>query len=113
MSAPLAVTAEVDAVRELAAELAAITTRPWTLMEVCGGQTHSIIRNGIDQLLDGAVEFIHGPGCPVCPSTNGADMVMERAVGSSSREPTVCRSAGAGPDSAGDCGAAAVICTGR
>ncbi len=35
-------------------------------MEVCGGQTHSIIRNGIDQLLDGAVEFIHGPGCPVC-----------------------------------------------
>ncbi len=35
-------------------------------MEVCGGQTHSIIRNGIDQLLGGAVEFIHGPGCPVC-----------------------------------------------
>lgn len=41
-------------------------TRTWTIMEVCGGQTHSIIRNGIDQLLDGAVEFIHGPGCPVC-----------------------------------------------
>ncbi len=41
-------------------------TRPWTIMEVCGGQTHSIIRNGLDQLLDGAVEFIHGPGCPVC-----------------------------------------------
>ncbi|OBF21191.1 hydrogenase formation protein HypD [Mycobacterium sp. ACS4331] len=41
-------------------------THPWTIMEVCGGQTHSIIRNGIDQLLDGAVEFIHGPGCPVC-----------------------------------------------
>ncbi|BBX63117.1 hydrogenase formation protein HypD [Mycobacterium saskatchewanense] len=41
-------------------------TRTWTVMEVCGGQTHSIIRNGIDQLLDGAVEFIHGPGCPVC-----------------------------------------------
>ena len=42
------------------------SSRPWTIMEVCGGQTHSIIRNGIDQLLDGAVEFIHGPGCPVC-----------------------------------------------
>ncbi|TDO17775.1 hydrogenase expression/formation protein HypD [Mycobacterium sp. BK086] len=42
------------------------STRTWTIMEVCGGQTHSIIRNGIDQLLDGAVEFIHGPGCPVC-----------------------------------------------
>ncbi|WP_204079524.1 hydrogenase formation protein HypD [Mycobacterium riyadhense] len=41
-------------------------TRTWTIMEVCGGQTHSIIRNGIDQLLDGTVEFIHGPGCPVC-----------------------------------------------
>lgn len=41
-------------------------TRTWTIMEVCGGQTHSIIRNGIDQLLAGAVEFIHGPGCPVC-----------------------------------------------
>ena len=41
-------------------------TRTWTVMEVCGGQTHSIIRNGIDQLLGGAVEFIHGPGCPVC-----------------------------------------------
>ncbi|WP_137146799.1 hydrogenase formation protein HypD [Mycolicibacterium sp. CR10] len=41
-------------------------TRTWTIMEVCGGQTHSIIRNGIDQLLGDAVEFIHGPGCPVC-----------------------------------------------
>ncbi|MEU3186129.1 hydrogenase formation protein HypD [Streptomyces sp. NPDC006923] len=41
-------------------------TRPWALMEVCGGQTHSIIRHGIDQLLPEAVELIHGPGCPVC-----------------------------------------------
>lgn len=40
--------------------------RTWTIMEVCGGQTHSIIRNGIDQLLGDAVEFVHGPGCPVC-----------------------------------------------
>jgi hydrogenase expression/formation protein HypD len=39
----------------------ATATRQWTIMEVCGGQTHSIIRNGIDQLLDGAAEFIHGP----------------------------------------------------
>lgn len=42
------------------------STQTWTIMEVCGGQTHSIIRNGIDQLLGDAVEFIHGPGCPVC-----------------------------------------------
>ena len=41
-------------------------TRPWTLMEVCGGQTHTIVRQGLDDLLDGAVEMIHGPGCPVC-----------------------------------------------
>jgi len=41
-------------------------SRPWTLMEVCGGQTHTIVRQGIDELLEGAVEMIHGPGCPVC-----------------------------------------------
>lgn len=50
----------------LFAEIAAITTRHWAIMEVCGGQTHSIIRNGIDQLLPGKIELIHGPGCPVC-----------------------------------------------
>jgi hydrogenase expression/formation protein HypD len=42
------------------------TTRPWAIMEVCGGQTHSIIRHGIDQLLPQNIEMIHGPGCPVC-----------------------------------------------
>ena len=47
-------------------EIRAITTRPWAIMEVCGGQTHSIIRNGIDQLLPDQIELIHGPGCPVC-----------------------------------------------
>src|SRR5471032_1518435 len=41
-------------------------TRPWTLMEVCGGQTHTIVRQGLDELLGDAVEMIHGPGCPVC-----------------------------------------------
>ena len=50
----------------LAAEIGRIVTRPWAIMEVCGGQTHSIIRNGIDQLLPPEVELIHGPGCPVC-----------------------------------------------
>jgi hydrogenase expression/formation protein HypD len=47
-------------------EIRRITTRPWAIMEVCGGQTHSIIRNGIDQLLPPEIELIHGPGCPVC-----------------------------------------------
>lgn len=41
-------------------------TRPWTVMEVCGGQTHSLIRNGIDQLLPEGLQLVHGPGCPVC-----------------------------------------------
>jgi hydrogenase expression/formation protein HypD len=52
--------------RALLAELAQVTTRPWTLMEVCGGQTHTIVRQGIDELLPGGIRMIHGPGCPVC-----------------------------------------------
>lgn len=51
---------------KLFAQIHRITTRPWAIMEVCGGQTHSIIRNGIDQLLPAQIELIHGPGCPVC-----------------------------------------------
>ncbi|MBY8883374.1 hydrogenase formation protein HypD [Streptomyces sp. PTM05] len=47
-------------------DIRATVTRPWALMEVCGGQTHSIIRHGIDQLLPDELELIHGPGCPVC-----------------------------------------------
>jgi len=43
-----------------------IVTRPWTLMEVCGGQTHAIVKYGIDELLPDKVELVHGPGCPVC-----------------------------------------------
>ncbi len=52
--------------RRLLDDIKATVTRPWALMEVCGGQTHTIIRNGIDQLLPDGVELIHGPGCPVC-----------------------------------------------
>ena len=52
--------------RRLLDEIAERVTRPWAIMEVCGGQTHSIIRNGVDQLLPDEVELIHGPGCPVC-----------------------------------------------
>jgi hydrogenase expression/formation protein HypD len=52
--------------RRLLDDIHATVTRPWALMEVCGGQTHSIIRHGIDQLLPEKVELIHGPGCPVC-----------------------------------------------
>jgi hydrogenase expression/formation protein HypD len=52
--------------RALAAEIGRLVTRPWTLMEVCGGQTHTILRYGIDELLPAAVTLVHGPGCPVC-----------------------------------------------
>ena len=52
--------------KRLAAEINRIVTKPWSIMEVCGGQTHSIIRNGIDQILPNEIEMIHGPGCPVC-----------------------------------------------
>lgn len=52
--------------RKILDEIHAVTTKPWVIMEICGGQTHSIIRNGIDQLLPDGVELVHGPGCPVC-----------------------------------------------
>lgn len=55
-----------DLARKLIDQIHEVTTRPWAMMEVCGGQTHSIIRHGIDQLLPEGVEMIHGPGCPVC-----------------------------------------------
>jgi hydrogenase expression/formation protein HypD len=53
-------------VAALAKRIAARVTRRWVLMEVCGGQTHSIVRYGIDRMLPDGVELVHGPGCPVC-----------------------------------------------
>jgi hydrogenase expression/formation protein HypD len=52
--------------RKLLAEIHRIAIRPWTLMEVCGGQTHTIVKQGIDEALPDGVRMIHGPGCPVC-----------------------------------------------
>jgi hydrogenase expression/formation protein HypD len=51
---------------KLVNELRRVVTKPWVLMEVCGGQTHTIVKNGIDHLLPSEVELVHGPGCPVC-----------------------------------------------
>ncbi len=53
-------------VRQLAQAIARLVTRPWTLMEVCGGQTHAIVKFGIDELLPPEITLVHGPGCPVC-----------------------------------------------
>lgn len=53
-------------VQRLLAEIRTTTTRTWTLMEICGGQTHAIMRHGLDELLGAHIELVHGPGCPVC-----------------------------------------------
>ena len=55
-----------ELVKEFINEIHAITTRPWTLMEICGGQTHSLVRNGILEMLPDMITMVHGPGCPVC-----------------------------------------------
>ncbi|HEX3797128.1 MAG TPA: hydrogenase formation protein HypD [Verrucomicrobiae bacterium] len=52
--------------KKLVEEIKRVVTKPWVLMEVCGGQTHSIVKYGIDRLLPEGVELVHGPGCPVC-----------------------------------------------
>lgn len=57
---------DAASVRALAGRIRGITTRPWTIMEVCGGQTHTIVRFGIDELLPKEITLVHGPGCPVC-----------------------------------------------
>jgi hydrogenase expression/formation protein HypD len=54
------------AAEALAGAIARTATRPWALMEVCGGQTHSIVKYGIDRMIPAKVELLHGPGCPVC-----------------------------------------------
>ena len=55
-----------DLVEQYLAELHRTATRPWTIMEVCGGQTHGLVKNGILNLLPDNVRMVHGPGCPVC-----------------------------------------------
>ncbi|HLY41934.1 MAG TPA: hydrogenase formation protein HypD [Terracidiphilus sp.] len=55
-----------DIAQRIAREIHHVATGPWKIMEVCGGQTHSIIKNGIDQMLPAGIEMVHGPGCPVC-----------------------------------------------
>ena len=54
------------AAARLIGEIRRITSRPWTIMEICGGQTHAIVKHGLDQLLPPQITLLHGPGCPVC-----------------------------------------------
>jgi len=55
-----------ELVEEFIKEIHRITKRPWTLMEICGGQTHSLVKNGILEMLPDKITMVHGPGCPVC-----------------------------------------------
>ena len=53
-------------IQSITAEIRAKISRPWVIMEICGGQTHAILKHGLDQLLPPEIELVHGPGCPVC-----------------------------------------------
>jgi hydrogenase expression/formation protein HypD len=70
------------ATHECLAAVRRITTRPWTIMEVCGGQTHTIIKYGVDRLLPPQITLIHGPGCPVCVTPVE---IIDRAIAIASR----------------------------
>ena len=57
---------DADAARQLTVAIRRAVTRPWTIMEICGGQTHTIVKYGLDRILPDGLELVHGPGCPVC-----------------------------------------------
>ena len=66
-----------ELVHEFAEELKHITTKPWTIMEICGGQTHSLVKNGILEMLPKEITMVHGPGCPVCVTPIG---IIDEAI---------------------------------
>jgi len=73
---------DADAAREYVRAIERTVTRPWKIMEVCGGQTHSIVKYGIDDLLPQHVTLVHGPGCPVCvTSVELIDKALQIAAG--------------------------------
>ncbi len=78
-------------VRALLDEIRAEATEPLVLMEICGGQTHAIVRSGLDQLLPGTIELVHGPGCPVCVTPLE---VIDRALAIAARPEVIFASFG-------------------
>jgi hydrogenase expression/formation protein HypD len=66
-----------ELVEDFLNEIHKITTQPWTLMEICGGQTHSLVKNGIPALLPDKITLVHGPGCPVCVTSIG---IIDEAI---------------------------------
>lgn len=68
---------DANLVKDLVDQIKAIVTKPWTLMEVCGGQTHSLVKNGILSMLPDKITMVHGPGCPVCVTPIG---IIDEAI---------------------------------
>ena len=80
-----------EAARRLSEAIARITSRSWTIMEICGGQTHSIVRHGIDRMLPDGISLLHGPGCPVCVTPMG---VIDAAIAIAKRPEVILCSFG-------------------
>src|SRR3989304_1816370 len=80
-----------QAAKKSAKQIRSITTQPWTLMEICGGQTHTIVKYGIEDLLPREITLIHGPGCPVCVTP--LEMI-DKAIAIASRPDVVFTSFG-------------------
>jgi len=78
-------------VRRLLEALRRVTVRPWTIMEICGGQTHTLLRSGIDRMLPDTVTVVHGPGCPVCVTPLEQ---IDRAIAIARRPGTILTSFG-------------------
>ena len=78
----------MDDCNELIQQIQRRCTKRWTLMEVCGGQTHSLLRHGIDRLLNESVNLIHGPGCPVC--VTGQERIDQALIESQKRGVILC-----------------------
>lgn len=79
---------DADAVQALIRRISAAASRPWHIMEVCGGQTHSILKFGLDELLPACIRLVHGPGCPVCVTPLGQ---IDRAIAIASHgDATLC-----------------------
>jgi len=79
------------AARKLASAIRTLTTRPWTIMEICGGQTHTIVKYGIESLLPVELTLVHGPGCPVCVTPLE---IIDRAIAIASRPDVIFTSFG-------------------
>lgn len=77
---------DAKAARRYADLIARLATKPWTIMEVCGGQTHAIVKFGIDELLPKTITLVHGPGCPVCVTSLE---LIDKAIAIASRPEVV------------------------